>query len=177
MKAPLERLSPKSAPYRAGFTIIEVVLAMGILVMGATAIIAFLTYGASTARHAQLRTQAATAVEAVIADLEHELFPLEKGELSDPVEIENRVVPGAKGVVYSAEAFVNPENLREYRVDVSMTWQSAGVRRHKSFQVLQMRELPFGERLRREFIEGSIDEPTEEQTDTSRDAGENGETK
>ena len=66
---------------RAGFTLIEVMLAMGILVLGATAIIAFLTYGASTARHAQLRTQAATAMDAVMADLRHELFPYENGEL------------------------------------------------------------------------------------------------
>ena len=48
-----EKGHPNAA--RGGFTIVEVVLAMGILVMGATAIIAFLTYGAATARHAQLR--------------------------------------------------------------------------------------------------------------------------
>ncbi len=156
---------------RAGFTLIEVVLAMGILVIGATAIIAFLTYGASTARHAQLRTQAATAMDAVIADLRHEIFPYENGELGGPVEIEERAVPGARGVVYSAEAFMNPENEREFRVDVHMTWQSAGVRRSKKFQVLQMRELPFGERLRREFVE----KPTERPTNTSRDSGANGE--
>ena len=162
---------------RAGFTLIEVVLAMGILVLGATAIIAFLTYGASTARHAQLRTQAATAMDAVMADLRHELFPYENGELGEPVEIEDREVPGARGVVYRAKAFQSPENEREYRVDVSMTWQSAGVRRSKKFQVLQMRELPFGERLRREFIEKPVEKPAETPTNTSRDPGVNGEAK
>jgi len=172
---------PRTTTRRAGFTLIEVVLAMGILLLGATAIIAFLTYGASTARHAQLRTQAATAMDSVMADLRHELFPYENGELGEPVEIEDREVPGARGVVYGARAFPNPENLREYRVDVNMTWQSAGVRRSKKFQVLQMRELPFGERLRREFfeepIENPVEKPADTPTNTSRDPGANGEDK
>jgi len=140
-------------PRRAGFTIIEVVLAMFILVLGSTAIIAFLTYGASTTRHAQLRTQAATAMDAVIADLDHELFPYENGALGEPVEIEGREVPGAPGVVYSARAFQNPRDPREYRVDVGISWESGGMQRHKEFQLLRLRELSFGERLRREFVE------------------------
>jgi hypothetical protein len=160
----------KNSTRRGGFTIIEVVLAMGILVLGATAIISFLTYGASTARHAQLRTQAASAVETVLHDLSHQLFPYEDGQLGDPTEIKDREVPGVSGVVYSARAFPNPDTPREYRVDVRMTWQSAGIRRFKKFQTLQLRELPFGERLRREFIEKKA-------KNTSRDAGANGEPK
>ncbi len=140
---------------RAGFTIIEVVLAMGILVFGATAIIGFLTFGAATTRQAQLRTTAASSLEAVLADIDHNLFPYEDGVLGEPVELDNRSVPGAPGVVYSASAVVNPERELEYRVDVELSWQSAGVRRSKQLQLLRLRELDFGERLRREFVEGS----------------------
>jgi Prokaryotic N-terminal methylation motif len=140
---------------RAGFTIIEVVLAMGILMFGASAIIGFLTFGAATTRQAQLRTTAASSLEAVIADIDRNLFPYEDGELGEPVEFKEREVPGAPGVVYSAKAAANPDFPREYRVDVELSWQSAGVQRSKEIQLLRLREVPFGERLRREFVEGS----------------------
>jgi len=140
-------------PRRAGFTIVEVLMAMGILLFGAAAIIAFLTFGSATARHAQLRTQATTAVEAIAADIDRHLFPYEKGVLGEPRVIERRPVPGVPGVVYTARAVQNPDEEREYRVDIEMRWESAGVRRSKQWSMLKIREVPFGERLRREFIE------------------------
>ena len=48
--------------HRSGFTIVEVVLAMGILLVGAAAILSMLTFGASLTRAAQLRSAAAVAV-------------------------------------------------------------------------------------------------------------------
>lgn len=142
-----------STTRRDGFTLVEVVLAMGILLLGSAAIIGFLTFGSATARHAQLRTQAATALEAVAADLDRNLFPYEEGVLGEPIEIEERPVPGVPGVVYSATAVSNPDLPREYRVDVEVTWESAGVQRSKSWSMLKIQEVPFGEVLRREFIE------------------------
>jgi len=147
----VRRTSPTTR--RDGFTLVEVVLAMGILLLGSAAIIGFLTFGSATARHAQLRTQAATALEAVAADLDRNLFPYEEGVLGEPIEIEERPVPGVPGVVYSATAVSNPDLPREYRVDVEVTWQSAGVQRSKSWSMLKIQEVPFGEVLRREFIE------------------------
>jgi len=140
---------------RAGFTIIEVIMAMGILLLGSTAIIAFLTFGSATTRHAQLRTQAASAVEAVEAAIDHDLFPFENGELGEPIDIEQRPVPAVPGVVYSAHAIQNPDLPSEYRVDVELSWESAGTQRSKSWSMLRIKELSFGERLRRELIEKS----------------------
>ncbi len=141
---------------RAGFTLVEVLLAMAILLLGSVGIISFLTFGGATARHAQLRTQAASAVEAVEADIERHMFPYENGELGDPVEFKERPVPGVSGVVYGAKAFQNPDLPREYRIDIQMSWQSAGVKRGKTWSMLRIREVPFGERLRREFIEREL---------------------
>lgn len=140
---------------RSGFTIIEVVLAMGILVFGATAILGFLTFGAATVRQAQLRTTAASALEAVTADIDRHLFPFENGIVGLPKSLENRNVPGAPGVIYSASAVGNPDRADEYRVDVELSWKAAGVRRSKKIQLLRLREISFGERLRREFVERS----------------------
>lgn len=145
----------------SGFTLLEVMLAMGILTLGATAILGLLTFGAAVTRAAELRSASAAASEAVLADLVENLFPLEEdGSAGEPVAIQDRPVPGAHGIVYTAEATAildGPETSTgaplEYRVDVTLAWQAGGVRRGRSFTTLLLREIPFGERMRRLFVE------------------------
>jgi hypothetical protein len=139
---------------RAGFTILEVLLAMGILLFGMTAILGLLTFGAALSRTAHLRTSSAAAAEAVVADLEETLFPIQDGEPGEPRPIKDRVLEGQEQIVYSAVARPNPAQPIEYRVDVDMTWKSAGVQREKRFTTILLREIPFGERLRRQFVQG-----------------------
>lgn len=140
---------------RAGFTIIEVLVAMGILLFGMTAILGLLTFGAAVSRTALLRTQTASLSEAVIADLEESLFPVENGEAGAPVAIERRPLPGQPDVLYSAVATQNPDEPLEYRVDVEFTWESGGVRRERRFSTILLREIPFGTRLRRMIGKGT----------------------
>lgn len=139
---------------RAGFTIVEIVLAMGILVMGATAVLGMLTFGAALTRTAELRSAAAAAVEAVNADIDRNLFPYADGQVGEPVELSARRVAGVEGLIYTARATQNPERPREYRVDVELSWESSGVRCARSYSILRLREISFGERLRRELVEG-----------------------
>lgn len=154
-------------PYsRAGFTIIEVIVALGILLFGMTAVIGMLTFGAALSKTALLRTAAAASTQAVVADLEETLFPMDalgagreigsvaSSDAGPPIEIEDRALPGMPDVTYSARARPNPERPLEYRVDVDMSWNSAGVRRAITFSTILVREVPFGERLRRRFVEG-----------------------
>lgn len=151
---------------RAGFTIIEVLVALAILVFGMTAILGMLTFGAGLTRTALLRTSAASASQAVVADLEETLFPPNppgssdsEGEAGAPVEVKERVLPSLPDVVYSARAEENPARPLEYRVDVEMSWKAAGIRRATSFSTILVREIPFGERLRRHLISGPPAEP------------------
>lgn len=139
---------------RGGFTLLEVLLAMALLLFGMSAVLGLLTCGSALARTAQLRTSAAMAVEAVNADLEETLFPFRDGEVGEPVPVVDRELAGVDGLVYSATARANPDEPREYRVDVEMRWRSGGVQREKRFTTLLLRELSFGERLRRRFVEG-----------------------
>ena len=139
---------------RAGFTILEVIVAMGIFLFGMTAILGLLTFGAALSRTAQLRTHSAAAVQAVTVDLEETFFPLVDGEAGEPLKIEKRAVPGLSDIVYSATPFQNPDRPLEYRVDVELSWKSAGVQRETRFTTILLREVPFGERLRRRFVEG-----------------------
>lgn len=139
---------------RSGFTILEVLLAMAILLFGMTAVLGLLTFGAALSRTSLLRTTAAAAVEATVADLEETLFPMVDGEPGPPIEIKGRALPGLPDVVYTAHAEENPANPLEYRVDIEMSWKSAGVQRERRFSTLLLREISFGERLRKRFVEG-----------------------
>lgn len=146
--------APLAARRRAGFTIVEIVLAMGILVMGATAVLGMLTFGAALTRTAELRSAAAAAVEAVNADIDRNLFPYADGKVGEPVDLVARRVAGVEGLIYTARATQNPERPRQYRVDVELSWESSGVRRARNYSMLRLREISFGERLRRELVEG-----------------------
>ena len=144
-------------PSQAGFTILEVVLAMGVLVVGMTVLLSLLTFGAALSHTAVLRTQTATAIEAVLADLEESFFPLsDEGEVGEPVRVVDKALPTAPGVVYSATPTVNPDEPLEYSVAVEVSWETTGVRRAQRFETILLREISFGERMRRRFIERSL---------------------
>ncbi len=153
----MNRRAP-SARARAGFTLVEVVLAMFVLLIGMTAILGLLSFGAALSRTAALRAGASNGIEAVLAELEESLFPLEvdaEGNevAGEPRAIENRPLPGHAGLSYSARATPNPENPLEYRVDVEITWAVSGSTRSRTFTTLLLRQVPFGERLRARFVE------------------------
>lgn len=157
------KLKVHSSRARAGFTIVEVVVAMGLFLLGMSSVLGLLSFGAALTRSAALRNDAAAAVEAVCADLEENMFPLvdDKGSLSvgPPAPIENRPLPDRPDVSYSAVATPDPSQsdypggALEYRVDVTMSWMSAGESKQKKFTTLLTREIPFSARLRRQFVE------------------------
>ena len=164
----------RNSHQEAGFTIIEVVLAMFVLLIGMTTIIGLLSFGAATARTAQLRAASANAVTAVMADLEENLFPLVLVEgfevAGEPYVFVDRPVPGHDDLTYSAHAVPNPDQAdlpggaNEYRVDVQIQWKSQGAQRTRDFSTLMLREVPFGERLRLKFVEGYEAKPPDETT-------------
>jgi len=155
---------PSCARSRAGFTIVEVVMAMFILLIGMTSVLGLLSFGAALARTAELRSQSAYAVESIVADLEESLFPLvvtEDGRevAGEPVDVVDRPVPGRPALTYSARAHPEPGSDGSpgpalYRVDIEIRWSSQGATRTKAYQTLLVREVPFGERLRRKFVQG-----------------------
>lgn len=155
----MKRALHRDRPPRAGFTLVEVVLAMFVLLIGMTSILGLLSFGAALSRTAMLRSGAANAIEAVVTDLEETLFPLEldaRGEevAGEPRDLVERAVPGVSGLVYSTTSTPNPDNPLEYRVDVDMRWAVGGTTRSKRFTTLLLREVPFGERLRARVVEG-----------------------
>jgi hypothetical protein len=180
------------AKRRSGFTIMEVVLAMFILLMGMTTIIGLLSFGAATARTAELRAASANSAPAIIADLEENLFPLvlENGQevAGEPRVIVDRPVPGHPRLTYSAAAVPVPDAGTgsgddprlgvplEYRVEVEVSWKSAGTLRSRKFTTLLLREVPFGERLRLKFVENFEPKPAADIEASSASSGTRRET-
>jgi len=168
----------RAARSRAGgFTLLEVLLAMGILLLGMTMLLGLLTFGAALSRQALLRGKASATVEAVVQDLEENLFPLlADGSAGAPLPIAARPVPGAPGIVYSAKAEPIPTSeavevdgqllFREYAVEVEVRWQAGGVQRAKTWRTVLLREVPFGERMRRRFLETEASPPPKKETRT-----------
>jgi type II secretory pathway pseudopilin PulG len=155
----VKRVTRHRCAAHAGFTLVEVVLAMFVLLLGMTSILGLLSFGAALARTASLRTGAANAIEAVVTDLEETLFPLtldERGDevVGEPEDAVEREVPGYPGLTYSTTSTPNPENPLEYRVDGEIHWAVGGTTRSKRFTTLLLREVPFGERLRARIVEG-----------------------
>ncbi|QDU69069.1 type IV pilus modification PilV family protein [Engelhardtia mirabilis] len=145
---------------KGGFTILEVVFAMGILLIGMSVVLGLLSFGAGLGSNAMRRAEAAGSLEFIVADLEERLFPiLEDGSVGPPITIENAPVPGSDRLVYSASAVPEPNHEGPaailYRVDIDVAWSRGGSERVLSFATLMPRQVPFGERLRQALLGSS----------------------
>ncbi len=159
--------TPRSPRARAGFTLVEVVLSMFVLLIGMISILGLLSFGAALARTAALRGGAANAIEAVVTDLSETLFPLELDARGDehagaPRDLVDQALPGYPGLTYDTHSTPNPANPLEYKVEVEVRWAVGGTTRSKRFTTLLLREVPFGERLRARLIEGKKPEKTDD---------------
>ena len=156
----------------SGFTLIEVILAMFLLLIGATTILGMLSFGAGTARTAGLLDESSAALTTVMLELEETLFPL----VVDPngIEIAGEPIPSVEGLAVpgfprlsygyrarplsgearSPRSGAVDEGSLEYLLDLSISWMEGGNQRSQHFTTILLREVPFGERLRRRFIEG-----------------------
>lgn len=146
---------------RGGFTLIEVLLAAGLLVAGMSMILGVFNFGSAMSRTAELRSLASGTIEAIMHDLEESLFLInDDGTVGEPRVILERPVPGRTGVVYSVTTTGNPNSVdpeevglgaglpKEYVVEINVQWQSSGVKKNETWTTLMLREQPFGARMR-----------------------------
>jgi hypothetical protein len=167
---------------RAGLTILEVVLAMGILAMGMAAIISIFTSAAALGVSARQRAEAAAALEYVVADVSERLFPLdEDGNVLEPARVERAPVPGFERLTFSAVASLaaqppGPGLPPLYRVDITIHWSEQGRDRGLEHSTLLPGAVSLSERLRRDLygiepIEATLKAPV---ADASADSDTNG---
>lgn len=132
-----------------GFTLIEILAAMGILVVGVGSVLALLTFGAALQRTAEARNDVALAAAQVIAELREQSFPIASGggagaPDAGPIE---RDVPGHPRLRARVELKENPALPGEYAASVSIGWQERGKRRWETFRTILQREVPFTRRV------------------------------
>lgn len=144
----------------SGFTLIEVMVAMAILVVGMTTILGLLSFGLALHRTSSERADAARSLESVLEDLRREAFlpKLAKdgvAPLDPPASLENRIVPGEPGLLYSAKLRAHPKVSGEYLVEIEISWKEKGRRRFQTFRTILLQEIPIAERVKRLPAKGS----------------------
>lgn len=144
---------------RRGMTLLEVVLALGILAIGMASVLSLLSFGAALSTQAERRAGASAVLGAVLPTLEERLFPLEAdGTVGEPAVFEDRPVPGHEGYTHSVRARRleggAPGTPELWRIDVAIHWRGAGGRRDLDFTTVFPRAVPFGERLRQSVLGG-----------------------
>jgi len=134
---------------QAGFTLVEILIAMGILVLGVGSILGLLSFGAALQRTAESRNDVALAAAAVIADLRDGAFPIETdGSVGAPSSaVFEREVPGHPRLKAHVEMRENPSLRGEYAVEIAIGWQERGKQRAEIFRTILQREVPFSRRV------------------------------
>ncbi len=144
------RMSRRHKTKNAGFTLVEVMTAMGILVAGMSTILGLLSFGLSLHRSSGERGKASLAAESVIAEIRQNAFLPEKGkEAKAPETIREREIPAYPGLSYSATFRENPQLLGEYLVEVQISWKEKGKTRSTVFRTVMLQEIPYEQRLKR----------------------------
>lgn len=148
---------------RAGFTLIEIVLAAGLLAIGLSALIGLFSFGANLVTGARLQTQAAQALESLVADLPGRLFPLSpEGQVGPPQVLKDQPVPGYPRLRFDALPSPTPVSASDYpgpplwSVEVTVAWKSRGQGRGLSARILLPQSLPLAERLRRAVTQAPV---------------------
>ncbi|MBL4771410.1 MAG: prepilin-type N-terminal cleavage/methylation domain-containing protein [Planctomycetes bacterium] len=141
---------------KSGFTLIEVILAVGILALGMTSVLGLFTFGAALTQSAALRTQSAGMIESITADLEVRLFPAgEDGMPSEPVDLVDQRVPGVERARYNVVStpveggpLAEDGGPLEYEVRIKVFFETRGVQRSRTYEIRLLRQRSFATRMR-----------------------------
>ncbi|MEZ5978138.1 MAG: prepilin-type N-terminal cleavage/methylation domain-containing protein [Planctomycetota bacterium] len=143
---------------RRGLTLIEIVLAMGLLAMGLTAVIGVFSAASELGVSARRRAEAASALEYVTGQVTERLFPIDaEGLVGEPAIVEDEPVPGYEGLTYSVVPVLStvtppPGMPPVYRVDVTVRWSEQGRSKALHHRMLLPAAVSMGDRLRRQVF-------------------------
>lgn len=137
-----------------GFTLLELVVALGILVFGATALIGALSLGVGTRRGTEMRARASILADRVLLHVEQDVLsqqPIPEGwespdELAIPQE-RVEAVDGFPGMEYSVAFTTSPERPDVVLVTVRVAWRDQGEDQGQVFQRIVPRAVPLSRRV------------------------------
>ena len=137
----------------AGFTLVEMMAAIGILVFGLTSLVGLLSVGVSARSTAELRDRAVRAADQVFLDLAEEVvvtLPDEVG--SDPAaagSIEYDPVAGYPRLKAVVTMKRDPAHPRLVLASVRISWKEEGISVGETFSRIMSRAAPFPARVGR----------------------------
>jgi prepilin-type N-terminal cleavage/methylation domain-containing protein len=131
---------PRSAPCAsiAGFTLIELMVALGILLFGVSAILGVLGVGVQTRRSAEQRHRAVQVVGGIVHDLEQSLFDgRTRGDAGglpalDPITITD--VGGHTGLLARVTFTTDPEHPELVLARIDVSWTEQGEAQAQTFE-------------------------------------------
>ncbi|MFN0207573.1 MAG: prepilin-type N-terminal cleavage/methylation domain-containing protein [Planctomycetota bacterium] len=133
---------------RRGFTLVEVLVAMGILVIGVTSILGLLVFGAALERTAERRSETALAAQQVVSELQNSFVMNPDGSVPEPPSLQfERTVPGHPKLTARVEIKKNPEAVGEYFAVIRIGWLERGELRFEEFRTILQREANFKNRV------------------------------
>lgn len=139
-----------------GFTLLELMAAIGILVFGVTTLIGVLGFGIGQRRGAEMRSRAVLLADRVLHEIE--IGTLADAPLPDEIEessqlaierLEAREIEGFPGMQYTAEFTVDPATPELVLVRIKVSWLDQGESQAQEFLRVLAREVPFSERVAR----------------------------
>ena len=138
----------RSTPDEAGFTLTEMLVALGILMFGLTALAGSMFQGAGERRGSEMRFRAVHMVDRVFYEIREEVLPAIP--LDEPLPAELPVVedlPGYPGLKYRVKFFTDELDPQVVLVRVWITWKEKGELVADYFDRAMVREVPFSRRI------------------------------
>ena len=136
-----------------GFTLVEMLVALGILVFGLTSLIGLMSVGVSTRRTAELRDRAVQAADGIFHSLETGVFatrswPGDDGEEPEPLEpIDVAKIEGSPRLKARVEFSHDDAFPDLVLVEVRIMWLEEGLTVGESFRRVMDHRVPFPARV------------------------------
>lgn len=153
----------------AGFTLAEMLAALGILLFGITALLGALSATAAQRRTADAQQEAATLCEQVVHRLRHEAIRRRADAESDfdleLVPLADQTAPGFPGMTWSATPVLDDEHPEVWLLRIQVRWLELGDTVEQEFLRILPRELSLGRRVQpaEDEAQPSTTQPTEKQ--------------
>lgn len=156
-------MAESTRPAQNGFTLAEMLAALGILLFGVTALIGALSSSISQRRSTDARIQAAAMCERALLQLQQEgVRRRADGETDIDLELAplaDQTVPGFPGMTWSASTVLDPDRPDVWLVRLKVTWLEEGEEMTEEFLRVLRRQLPLGQRVLR-FREETSETPS-----------------
>jgi len=130
-----------------GFTLVEMMLALAILVFGVSALAGSLLTGVGMRRGSEMRFRADALVNQAIHRIQEEEFPrsLDSGEPLQSFTVEEP--PGYSGMEYTVDFVKDLERPGLVLAKIKVSWADQGERMGETFERILVLRVPFSRRV------------------------------